>query len=98
MTEKIISIEDQPGPLQLVLKHILRMVPDRDKDDLQLHRLLAFRLRLDGEAALREYLMVKIRQAIQCGYTGSLYEFLKDDLKEKACQPLTGDPASQEMG
>jgi hypothetical protein len=95
MTEKIISIEEQPGPFQMLLKHILRMVPDRDKDDIQLHRLLAFRLRLDGEAALREYLMVKIRQAIQCGYTGSLYAFLKDDLQEKECQPLTDDPVSE---
>jgi hypothetical protein len=97
MTDKIISIEEQPGPFQLVLKHILRMVPDRDKNDVQLQRLLAFRLRLDGEAALREYLTTRIRQASQCGYTGSLYDFLKDDLKEKACRPPSDAPASEGM-
>ena len=63
----------------------MRMVPDRDKDDKNLQRLLAFRLRIDGEAALSEYLILKIRETIKCSYTGSLYNFLKDDLIEKEC-------------
>ena len=63
----------------------MRMVPDRDRDDKNLQRLLAFRLRIDGEAALSEYLIHKIRETIKCAYTGSLYNFLKDDLIEKAC-------------
>jgi hypothetical protein len=87
MTEKIIAIEEQPGPFQLMLQHVLRMVPDRDRGDVHLQRLLAFRLRLDGEAALREFLMKKIRQAVQCGHTGSLYDFIKNDLTEGACPP-----------
>ena len=61
------------------------MVPDRDKNDKNLQRLLAFRLKLDGEAALSEYLIRKIRETIKCAYTGSLYDFLKDDLIEKEC-------------
>ena len=85
MSEKIITIEDQDGPFQAVFQRIMRMVPDRDKDDKNLQRLLAFRLRIDGEAALSEYLIYKIRETIKCAYTGSLYIFLKDDLVEKEC-------------
>jgi hypothetical protein len=63
------------------------MVPDRDKKDKNLQRLLAFRLKIDGEAAMSEFLIRKIRETIKCAYTGSLYEFLKDDLIEKECRP-----------
>jgi hypothetical protein len=61
------------------------MIPDRDKNDKKLQRLIAFRLKLDGEAAISEYLIKKIRDAIKCAYTGSLYDFLKDDLQQKEC-------------
>ena len=86
MTDKIISIEDQEGPFQIVFQRIMRMVPDRDKSDKKLQRLLAFRLKMDGEAALSEYLIRKIREVIKCSYTGSLYDFLKDDEHEKECE------------
>jgi len=85
MSEKLITIEAQDGPFQVLFQRIMRMVPDRDKDDINLQRLLAFRLRIDGEAALSEYLIRKIRETIKCAYTGSLYDFLKDDLIEKEC-------------
>jgi len=87
MFDKLITIEDQDGPFQALFQRIMRMVPDRDKDDKNLQRLLAFRLRIDGEAALSEYLILKIRETIKCAYTGSLYNFLKDDLIEKECSP-----------
>jgi len=64
MTDKVITIEDQDGPYQALFQKILRMVPDRDRNDKNLQRLLAFRLRIDGEAALSEYLINKIREAI----------------------------------
>ena len=85
MADKLITIEEQDGPYQAVFQRILRMVPDRDKNDKNLQRLLAFRLRIDGEAALREYLIRKIREVIKCAYTGRLYNFLKDDLIQKEC-------------
>jgi len=85
MTDKIISIEDQEGPFQIVFQRIMRMVPDRDKNDKKLQRLLAFRLKMDGEAALSEFLIRKIREVIKCSYTGSLYDFLKNDEREKEC-------------
>jgi hypothetical protein len=85
MSDKLVTIEEQDGPYKPLLQRIMRMVPDRDKNDKNLQRLLAFRLRIDGEAALREYLIYKIKEAIKCVYTGKLYDFLKDDVIEKNC-------------
>jgi hypothetical protein len=85
MTAKIIAIEEIMGPLRGSFSNILRMVPDRDRHDVNLQRLLAFRLRIDGEAALKDYLLSRIRDAIQCGYSGSLHEFLKRDPKNAEC-------------
>lgn len=85
MSKKLVAIEEQNGPYQALFQRIMRMVPDRDKNDKNLQRLLAFRLRIDGEAALSEYLIRKIRETINCAYTGNLYDFLKDDLIEKEC-------------
>lgn len=87
MSDKVIAIEELPGPFQLVLQDVMRMVPDRDRADVNLRRLLAFRLRLDGEAALREYLMKKIREAIVRGHTGSFYDFIHNDLKDGTRPP-----------
>ena len=85
MSDKLISLEEQGGPFQAVFQRVMRMVPDRDKNDKNLQRLLAFRLKIDGEAVLNEFLIRKIRETIKCAYTGSLYEFLKDDLIQKKC-------------
>ena len=85
MSDKFVAIEEQDGPHQALFQKIMRMVPDRDRNDKNLQRLLAFRLRIDGEAAASEYLIHKIREAIKCAYTGKLYDFLKDDLIEKKC-------------
>jgi hypothetical protein len=87
MSDKLIILEEQSGPFQVVFQRIMRMVPDRDKNDKNLQRLLAFRLKIDGEAVLNEFLIRKIRETIKCAYTGSLYKFLKDDLIEKECRP-----------
>jgi hypothetical protein len=91
---KIIAIERRQGPVQILLKRILRMVPDKDKDDRKLHRLLAFRLEIDGEAATTEYLMRKIREIIQCRYAGSLYDYLKCGDAARRCREknLTSPP------
>ena len=86
MADKIISIEEHEGPFQMVFQRVMRMVPERDQHDKQLQRLIAFRLRIDGEAAISEYLIKKIKEAIKCSYSGSLYDYLKDDIEEKACQ------------
>jgi hypothetical protein len=98
MSDKLITIEEQDGPFKTLLQRIMRMVPDRDKNDKNLQRLLAFRLRIDGEAALSEYLIRKIRETIKCAYTGSLYEFLKDDLIEKECNQVEEEPDPEPPG
>ncbi len=93
---KIISIESLDGPLYMMLQNVIRMVPDRDQADVALQRLLAFRLRIDGEGNTRTYLMRKIRDMIQCRYTGRLYDFLKDDENSRGCitsiSPRDTDP------
>lgn len=86
MTGKLISIEEENGPFQIVFQRVMRIVPDRDKRDKNLQRLIAFRLRTDGEAETSEYLIRKIREIIRCSYTGTVYDFIKDDLEEKACK------------
>jgi hypothetical protein len=88
MPDKIVSIEETEGAFQMSFQRVMRMVPDRDKDDKKLQRLIAFRLNLDGEAAINEYLIKKIRDAIKCSYTGTLYDFLKDDEQSKECTEL----------
>ena len=96
MTEKVIALEERDGPFQAVFQRLMRMVPEREKDDKQLKRLLAFRLEIDGEAETIEYLMRHVRDFIQCGSGGSLYAFLtmKDRAKEEACpsSPLDTNP------
>ena len=85
MSDKLITIENQVGLHQAFFQRIMRMVHDLDKNDTNLQRLLAFRLRFDGEAALSEYLIHKIKETIQCAYNCKLYDFLKYDVIEKAC-------------
>ena len=93
MPKKVIAIENLEGPYQGIFQKVMQMVPDRDKNDKKLQRLIAFRLRTAGEAAAREYLINKIRDIIQCGYTGSFYDFLKNDVKEKECNLEDEGPA-----
>lgn len=98
MSEKVIEIEKLEGPFKALLDRVIRMVPNSDKEDPQLRRLLAFRLRIDGEGATQEYLIRKIRDYIQCGFKGPFYEFIKDDLEEKVClnRVESSDDASSE--
>ena len=93
MPGEIIHIEEKEGPFLDILKRVMRMVPEKDRKDGHLQRLIAFRLRVDGEVATRDYLLDKIREVIQCAYTGSLYDYLKNDLEEKECRPEKDDPS-----
>ena len=94
MSAKIVSIEETEGAFQMSFQRIIRIVPDRDKHDKKLQRLIAFRLKLDGESAVSEYLIKKIRDAIKCSYTGTLYDFLKDDVQYRECAGPNDDPKS----
>jgi len=97
MSDKVIAIEERQGPFQMLFQRIMRMVPDKDKQDKNLQRLLAFRLKTDGEAATVEYLMRKIRDLIYCSYTGSLYDFLKDDQYLTDCPTTPDNPDPPEI-
>jgi hypothetical protein len=90
MADKIIHLEKGEGPFQALLQRVMRMVPDRDRGDPNLQRLIAFRLKVDGEAATSEYLIRKVRETIQCAYHGSLYDFLKDDAESRTCSNEEG--------
>jgi hypothetical protein len=76
MNRKIITIESRRGATSYVLRRIMRMVPDRDKDDKRLQRLLVFRLQHDGEAATCEYLMRYIRRYVRQPEPYRFYDFL----------------------
>ena len=97
MPEKIIAIEEIKGPFQMIFQRVMRMVPDRDKDDKKLQRLIAFRLKVDGEDATKIYLINKIREIIQCAYKGSLYDYLKNDLKQRECNFEDKNPEPPEV-
>ena len=92
MNADIINIEDRDDALHAILERVMLLVPEKDKQDLNLQRIIAFRLKLDGEPETRAYLVKKIEEIIQCAYTGSLYEFLKDDIQEKKCVSKKENP------
>jgi hypothetical protein len=96
MPEKIITLENSEGPFQAGFQRVMRMVPDKDKNDTKLQRLLAFRLKIDGEAATSEFLVRKIKELIECSHSGSFYEFIKDDLIVNECfdNPAGGPPGA----
>ena len=76
MENKIIALERRECPYQIALHNVMRMVPARDRSDEKLRRLIAFRLNTDGEGDTREYLIRNIKQIIEKGYTGPMYDYL----------------------
>ena len=94
MAPKLIAIENRSGPFRMVFQRVMRMVPDRDKNDKRLQRMLAFRIINDGEAATASYLIRKIRFFVHLPAPKSFYEFLVDgkDHEFPPTLPLDGDP------
>jgi hypothetical protein len=97
MVEKVIALEESEGPFQVTFQRVMRKVPQRERSDKKLQRLIAFRLKQDGEATTSEYLIAKMKEVLDCAYTGRLYDFLKDDLKEKECFPHDREPDPPEV-
>ncbi len=85
MKKDLIDIDNLPGEEQDRLDQLMVLAPPADRDDVRLRRLLLFRLRLDGFPTTRSYLVEKTRSADRCRFSGSLYDYLKDDVEEKAC-------------
>ena len=86
MNPKLIAIENRSGAFQQTFQRILRMVPDRDKGDKRLQRMLAFRLINDGEAATASYLIRNIRHFVHQSDPKCFYDFLVDG-KDKDFPP-----------
>jgi len=85
MGKKLYSIEDTPGPAQDALDKLLLLVPPTQRQDIQLRRLLLFRLQIDGFDITRHYLVDRTRSADRCGYSGRIYNYLKDDDIDRSC-------------
>ncbi len=92
MAGKVISIETSQGPFKLVFTRVMRMVPDRDKQDKSLQRLIAFRLKNDGEEVTRQFIISKIRDMVQCSYSGRLYDFIRNNEKQADCDFNSSGP------
>ncbi len=88
MDPKLITIEKRTGPFRISFQRVMRMVPDRDKHDKRLQRMLAFRLIHDGEAETTSYLIRNIRHFIRQPDTESFYDFLMDG-KNKEFPPTS---------
>jgi hypothetical protein len=95
MPDKIITIEDLKGPLKDSLEEMMSVVPRDQRKDKNLQRLIAFRLKLDGEDMTKDYLIRHIEFARQCGYNGSLFDFLKDDHEENLFRFRRPDPPDE---
>ena len=85
MPHNVIAIEALNVTDKEALQKLMLLVPPDQRKDKDLMRLLAFRLKLDGFTATRQYLVRKTRDADKCAYPGRLYDYLKNDREEKQC-------------
>ena len=93
MTAKVIRPEEFSGELRQAFYDLMgTIVPSNEKHNLNLQRLIAFRLQTDGFAATRAYLKRKIKRARECAYTGDLFLYLRDDREEQKCGAENPDP------
>lgn len=86
MTDKLIAIDESLEDQTENLKKLMKLVDPHQREDRDLARMLLIRLRLDGLKRTRAYLVERTRAADKCGYQGRLYDYLKDDVEERACQ------------
>jgi hypothetical protein len=93
MNHNVIAIEGSRRIPRFVLQRVMRMVPERDKSDRRLQRLLAFRLGHDGEAATCEYLMRHIRNYIRRPEPRCFYDFL---VQTHVIDPRSADGAGRD--
>lgn len=94
MPEKIVLLEKRDAALRKDLDQLVQIVPARHQEDGDLRRLIAFRLKLDGFPATRSYIVRKIREMNACGFSGRMFDYLKDDQAENTCsaqKPGFGD-------
>ncbi len=95
MDNKVIEIKSSSDGSNKVVDELLKMLPENQRGDERLKRLIAFRLKLDGEGPTRDYLYRKMKHITACGFTGDLYDFLKDASQEEACGLETPGPEDE---
>ncbi len=81
MSDKVIYIEKLKKNKKQI-ETLLDMVPQSQRKDKKLQRLIAFRLKLDGFSATQKYLEDKIEKINTFFYVGDLYDFLKNNIEE----------------
>ena len=92
MPSNIIFPEGIEGPHHDAFIKLMALLPEEQRSDIKLQRLIAFRLKLDGEDLARAYILNKIEHAEACQYEGNLYDFMKDDKIEASCGLDGSDP------
>jgi hypothetical protein len=85
MPQNIVSLENLDPALQKDLNRLMQIVPARHQEDGDLRHLIAFRLKLDGITPTRSYIVRKIREMNACGFSGRMYDYLKDDQGHNSC-------------
>ena len=94
MSDNVIALEELKAPLRPSFQRLMELIPAKQREDIFLQRLVAVRLKLDGEDTTRGYIIDKLEQAAACQYTGSLFDFLKDDFEESACLAKDNGPGT----
>ena len=92
MPYNVIDLSKLKGPFQDALKRIMEMIPSDQREDVKLTKLIAFRLKLDGEKKTAYYLKGKVQAAMRSNYKGRLFDFLIDDVVQKTEGPSSDPP------
>lgn len=86
MTGKVFNLESTlTGGNKKAFDRLVGMFGRSDQKDHDLQKLIAFRLKLDGEEVTRTYLLKKMNLARECGFSGRFFDFIKDDRELKRC-------------
>ncbi|MCG6907026.1 MAG: hypothetical protein LJE63_10420 [Desulfobacteraceae bacterium] len=86
MPDKIVSLEKRDAALQKDLERLLQIVPARHQGDGDLRQLIAFRLKIDGFTPTRSYIVRKLREMNACGFSGRMFDYVKNDQAENTCR------------
>ena len=92
MTAKVILPEELQENLKEPFEGLMSLIPAEQRNDKKLKRLIAIRLKADGEYLTRDYIFRKISEARKCYYSGRIYDFFKNDQAEITCRFNYPDP------
>lgn len=90
MSPDIIYPESRRGGPSQAFQRLVQLLPVGQREDVDLRRLILFRLYNDGEDGARGFILRKMGDARRCAYAGRLFEFFRNDSQRKACKPQDG--------